>query len=97
MPMSIVMIVVEFDVKPERRNDFVKLMGKHAELSRAEDGCLQFDVMIPNDSDSTVYFVERWRDQAALDVHSKLPRMAENREIYTPWLNGRKASRGTPV
>jgi quinol monooxygenase YgiN len=97
MPMSIVMIVVEFDVKPERRNDFVKLMSGHAELSRAEDGCLQFDVMIPNDSDSTVFFVERWRDQAALDVHSKLPRMMENREIYTPWLNGRKASRGTPA
>lgn len=95
--MSIVMIVVEFDVKPERRDDFVKLMGEHAKLSRAEDGCLQFDVMIPNDSNSTVYFVERWRDQAALDVHSKVPRMAENRETYTPWLNGRKASRGAPV
>ena len=95
--MSIVMIVVEFDVKPDKRNDFVTLMGKHAKLSQAEDGCLQFDIMIPGDSDSTVYFVERWRDQAALDVHSKLPRMAENREIYTPWLNGRKASRGTPV
>lgn len=95
--MSIVMIVVEFDVKPERRDDFVKLMGEHAKLSRAEDGCLQFDVMIPNDSNSTVYFVERWRDQAALDVHSKVPRMAQNREIYTPWLNGRKASRGAPV
>ncbi|HEY1797030.1 MAG TPA: putative quinol monooxygenase [Stellaceae bacterium] len=95
--MSIVMIVVEFDVKPERRNDFVKLMGGHAKLSQAEDGCLQFDVMIPNDSSSKVFFVERWRDQAALDVHSKLPRMAENREIYTPWLNGRSASRGTPV
>ena len=95
--MSIVMIVVEFDVKPERRDDFVKLMGEHAKLSRAEDGCLQFDVMIPNDSNSTVYFVERWRDQAALDVHSKVPRMTQNRETYTPWLNGRKASRGTPV
>ena len=95
--MSIVMIVVEFDVKPERRNDFVKLMGRHAALSRQEDGCLQFDVMVPNDSDSKVFFVERWRDQAALDVHSKLPRMEENRATYTPWLNGRKASRGTPV
>jgi (4S)-4-hydroxy-5-phosphonooxypentane-2,3-dione isomerase len=95
--MSIVMIVVEFDVKPERRDDFVKLMSSHAESSRAEAGCLQFDVMIPNDSNSTVFFVERWRDQAALDVHSKLPRMAQNRETYTPWLNGRKASRGTPA
>ena len=91
--MSIVMIVVEFDVKADKRDDFVKLMGKHAQLSQAEDGCLQFDIMIPGDSNSTVFFVERWRDQAALDVHSKVPRMAENRAIYEPWLSGRKATR----
>jgi len=97
MPMSRIMIVVEFEVKPERRGDFVKLMSQHAELSRAEDGCEQFDVMVPRDDDSRVFFVEKWRDQAALDVHSAVPRMAQNRETYTPWLNGRKATRGTPA
>ena len=95
--MSRIMIVVEFEVKPERRNDFVNLMSGHAALSRKEDGCEQFDVLVADEGQSRVFFVEAWRDQAALDVHSKEPRMAQNRETYTPWLTGRKATRCTPA
>jgi len=45
--MSRLMIVVEFDVKPENHSAFVELMKNHARLSRAEDGCQQFDVLLP--------------------------------------------------
>ena len=34
--MSRLMIVVEFEVKPEHRNTFVELMKNHAKLSRAD-------------------------------------------------------------
>jgi quinol monooxygenase YgiN len=92
-PMSRIMIVVEFELKPQHASDFVKLMKNHAELSRGEDGCQQFDVLQAQDDPNKILFVESWRDQAALDVHSTVPRMAENRAIYTPWLNSRKATR----
>jgi quinol monooxygenase YgiN len=91
--MSRLMIVVEFDVKPQHSSDFIKLMKSHAELSRHEDGCQQFDVLQAQDDPTKIFFVESWRDQAALDVHAKVPRMEQNRAIYTPWLNGRKATR----
>lgn len=91
--MSRIMIVVEFDVRPGHAGDFIKLMKRHAELSRTEDGCEQFDVLQAQDDPNRILFVESWRDQLALDVHSREPRMAQNREIYTPWLNGRKATR----
>jgi len=91
--MSRLMIIVEFEVKPEHRNGFVELMTDHARLSRAEDGCQQFDVLLPQHDPSRVFLVEAWRDQAALDVHAKLPRMARNQETYRPWLIGRKATR----
>ncbi len=93
--MSRIMIVVEFEVKPQHTAAFIALMKDHAALSRAEDGCLQFDVMQAQDNPNHVFFVEAWRDQAALDVHSKLPRMAQNRETYTPWLQNRWATRCT--
>jgi (4S)-4-hydroxy-5-phosphonooxypentane-2,3-dione isomerase len=93
MPMSRLMIVVEFEVKPEHRNSFVDLMKDHARLSRAEDGCQQFDVLLPQNDQNRVLLVEAWRDQAALDVHAKLPRMAQNQETYGPWLLNRKATR----
>jgi quinol monooxygenase YgiN len=93
MPMSRLMIVVEFEVKPQHANDFIKLMKTHAELSRAEDGCQQFDVLQAQDDPNKIFFIESWRDEAALAVHSKVPRMEQNRAIYAPWLAGRKATR----
>jgi len=93
--MSRLMIVVEFEVKPEHRNAFVELMKNHARLSRTEDGCQQFDVLLPQNDQSRVFLVEAWRDQAALDVHAKVPRMAQNQQPCGPWLVSRKATRCT--
>src|SRR4029077_12027216 len=92
MFMSRLMIVVEFEVKPEHRSAFVELMKGHAQRSRAEDGCQQFDVLVPQEDQSRVFLVEAWRDQAALDVHIKLPAMARLREAWQPWLVSMKAT-----
>jgi len=93
--MSRLMIVVEFEVKPEHRNAFVELMKGHAQRSRAEDGCQQFDVLLAEEDHSRVLLVEAWRDQAALDVHMKLPAMARLRETFAPWVVSFKATRCT--
>ncbi len=91
--MSRIMIVAEFELKPGHADAFIALMKGHAALSRAEDGCQQFDVLQAHDDPNRVFFVESWRDQAALDVHAKVPRMVQNRETYTPWLISRKGTR----
>ncbi len=93
--MSRIMIVVEFEVKPEHRSAFIDLMRGHAQRSRAEDGCQQFDVLLPQEDQSRVLLVEAWRDQTALDVHGKQPMLARTRETYQPWLVSRKATRCT--
>jgi len=93
MPMSRIMIVVEFEVKPEHRSQFIELMKGHAQRSRAEDGCQQFDVLLPQEDQNRVLLVEAWRDQSALDVHMKLPAMARLRETFQPWVVSFKATR----
>jgi (4S)-4-hydroxy-5-phosphonooxypentane-2,3-dione isomerase len=95
MLMNRIMIVVEFEVKPEHRNQFIELIKGHAQRSRAEDGCQQFDVLLPQEDQNRVFLVEAWRDQAALDVHSRSPMLAKTRETYQPWLVNRKATRCT--
>jgi (4S)-4-hydroxy-5-phosphonooxypentane-2,3-dione isomerase len=92
-PMSRLMIVAEFELKPEHAQDFITLMKRHAELSRAEDGCGQFDVLQSREDPTKIFFIESWRDDAALEVHMKVPRMEENRAKYTPWLVSRKSTR----
>jgi (4S)-4-hydroxy-5-phosphonooxypentane-2,3-dione isomerase len=93
MLMSRIMIVAEFELKPQHAADFIKLMKNHAELSRAEDGCQQFDVLQAQEDPNKIFFVESWRDAEALAVHMKVPRMEENRAKYTPWLVSRKGTR----
>jgi quinol monooxygenase YgiN len=50
---------------------------------------------LPQEDQSRVFLVEAWRDQAALDAHSKGPMLAETRETYQPWHVSRKATRCT--
>ena len=90
--MSRIMIVVEFEVNPEHRDAFVELMKNHARLSRAENGCQQFDVLLPQENQNRILLVEAWRDQAALDVHMKLPAMTRLRETFGPWVISFKAT-----
>ena len=78
-------------------------MKGHAQRSRAEDGCQQFDVLLPQEDQSRVLLVEAWRDQAALDVHSKGPMMAKTRETLAcrpqgdPLHRGLSARRAPPI
>ena len=95
--MSRIMIVIEFEVKPERRSQFIELAKTHAHRSRAEIGCRQFDVLLPQEDSSRVFAVEAWRDQAALDAHEKTPGLAKTRETYQPLIISRRAARCTVV
>ena len=90
--MSRVVIVVEFEVKPEHKRQFIELMTAHAKRSRGEDGCQQFDVLTANDDPNRVLLLEAWRDQAALDEHAKGPMPGAT---YRDWIGGRKVTRCT--
>jgi hypothetical protein len=44
------MIVVEFEVKPEHRDQFIEVLKAQAQTTRTEDGCQQFDVTLQSTS-----------------------------------------------
>ncbi len=50
--------------------------------------------MLPHDDPAHVLLVEKWRDQAALDAHSRGPMPGAT---YKDWIVGRKAARGAPA
>jgi (4S)-4-hydroxy-5-phosphonooxypentane-2,3-dione isomerase len=92
MLMSRIMTVVEYEVKPQHRNDFIAVAKGHAERSRAEDGCQQFDVLLATE-DNRVLLVEAWRDQAALDMHRRNPMMAKAPGTHQDWFVSRRVTR----
>lgn len=44
---------------------------------RAEEGNLRYEYFFPMEDPETVLLIDKWRDQAALDIHHKSPMMQE--------------------
>jgi quinol monooxygenase YgiN len=95
MPMSRLMTIVEYEVKPQHRAAFIEVAKGHAERSRAQDGCLQFDVLLATEEANRVLFVEAWRDEAALDMHRKSAMMAQAPGTHEDWVVSRRVTRCT--
>ncbi len=89
--MNRIALVVEFDVKPEYRSEFEDVIRGHAGRTlEAEEGCLQFDVLIPQEEPDKVFLYECYRDSDALKTHAKSPILAATREIYQDMINHRR-------
>lgn len=88
--MSKIALVVEFQVKPEKRQAFEALMRQHsAGTLQDEEGCLQFDVLVPKKDDGRVLLYEVYRDDAALQEHMNSARLAKTRGSYDDMIDGR--------
>jgi len=81
--MSTIAIVVDVEVKPERRDEFMEVMQKDAEGSRKEPGCLRFDFIECVDNPNRFFFYEVYKDAAAVDFHKAQPH-------FTPWTEFKK-------
>jgi quinol monooxygenase YgiN len=102
--MSKIALVVEFNLKPGKREDFLKVMRAHAAATLENvDGCLKFDVLVPREMqyDATphepdtrrVFLYEMYRDDAALQAHITSPRVAKTRGAYAEFVESRKITR----
>ena len=88
--MSKIAIVVDFTIKPGQRDAFLQIIRDHASGTLAEEeGCLQFDVLLPKEGDNRVLLYEAYRDDAAFQVHGKSPRLARTRASYGDLIENR--------
>jgi len=63
------MIMVRLEVKPERLDDFMKLVTFNATQSRKEPGNLRFDVVRSVDSATRYALYEVYRDEESVKAH----------------------------
>lgn len=93
--MARIGIVVEFRIRPGGFTAFDGIIRAHARLTQAEEpGCERFDVLQPLGQDGKrdegrVILCEVYRDQAALEAHTRNPRLDSVRESYAPLIEGR--------
>ena len=73
MSADMIGIIVEVNVEPSRMDEFLKVAEADAVGSRAEPGCLRFEVLRSTDSDTRFYFYEVYASAAAVAEHKAQP------------------------
>ena len=68
-----VCLVVTAEIKEDRVAEFLKVIEADAVGSRAEPGCLRFDVLRSQENSLVFTFYEVYKDQAAADQHRLEP------------------------
>ena len=88
--MSKIALIVDYRVKSGRREAFLGVIRAHAAGTLTdEDGCLQFDVLIPRESVDRVLLYEVYRDADAYAAHGRSTRLVDTRAAYADMIDGR--------
>ena len=84
---SYLLLLITYKTHPNQREAFHKaiLDENIQEVSRAEEGNIAYDYFLSLDSKDELLLVEKWVDQASLDLHRTTPHFAKVqalRKIY---------------
>lgn len=80
-------IVVQAEIHPDRMGEFMQMIENNAVNSRKEPGCIRFDVLRSDDSETTFFFYEVYKSTDAVEFH-------KTQDHYQKWADF-KESGGT--
>ena len=84
-------LVVHLDIVPEKFDEFIKIARAHGKRStEIEEGCISFQVMIPQEEPNQVILVEVYQDDDSLESHWNSEHMAAYLEKTGEMIAGRK-------
>eukprot|EP00553_Chaetoceros_curvisetus_P008484 CAMPEP_0204614750 /NCGR_PEP_ID=MMETSP0717-20131115/2401_1 /ASSEMBLY_ACC=CAM_ASM_000666 /TAXON_ID=230516 /ORGANISM="Chaetoceros curvisetus" /LENGTH=106 /DNA_ID=CAMNT_0051627499 /DNA_START=354 /DNA_END=674 /DNA_ORIENTATION=+ len=69
-------VVVQAEIKPDRMEEFLDLIEKDAVGSRAEPGCIRFDVVQSQEDPNKFIFYEVYKDIESVKFHKEQPHFA---------------------
>ncbi len=62
-------LIAKNTLKDGKQAEFIKIARIMAEESRKESGCISYDFVKDETDDLVFYFIEKYRDEAALEAH----------------------------
>jgi autoinducer 2-degrading protein len=87
-------ILVEFELRPDKVAEFRRLMLENATASlRDEPGCRQFDVLTPEGQGATIVLYEIYDDAAAFEAHLQAPHYLEFAAAVEPLVTRKTVTR----
>lgn len=87
--MSKISILAKLTAAPGKRDEAIAVLSEQVGLVADEVGCEIYALHTDNGDDVTIWFYERYTDQAALDFHGQTPAM----KALGPKLKGLMAAR----
>ena len=66
-------LIADFKAHPDRSDDLGRILGGMIEPTRAEEGCVNYDLHRRADDPTRFVLYEGWESQAALDAHMATP------------------------
>ena len=75
--MSDLQVIATIPARPESAAVVREALTTLAEATRAEEGCVAYDLFESGSAPGTFVTVERWTDAAALEAHMGMPHVAE--------------------
>jgi quinol monooxygenase YgiN len=70
-------VIARYTIKAGHQDEVLDLLRRLTEVTRAEAGCLAFDVYRHIDDDRRVTMVQRYASRQAFDLHRTLPHHEE--------------------
>ena len=90
-------LVIHLDIVEARLEEFIQIVQAHGTNSqKIESGCLQFEVLVPQNSSAHVILFEVYADDAALESHWGSDHMAEYRKQIEGMIGHRTVYRCDP-
>ncbi len=75
-------------ILPERLDDYLTNVRRHATNSSAEPGCVRYEVLQDEDDPTTICLLEVFEDEAALDAHHEADHYKWWMDISSDWRDG---------
>ncbi|WNY26794.1 putative quinol monooxygenase [Methanolapillus ohkumae] len=62
-------VLAQFKIKPGTKDEFIRLAGPLVMGSRAEVGCLSYELFESTERENVLIIVEKWIDRAVFENH----------------------------
>jgi len=73
-----IVLVLKVEVLEGKKDEFIGIAKRMVKGSQQEAGNMEYNVYEDLDQANTVAFIEKWKDQAALDQHEKTAHFTDN-------------------
>jgi len=73
-----IVLVLKIEIQEGKKDEFIKIAKLMVEGSQLEAGNIEYNVYEELDEPNTVAFIEKWKNQDALDLHEKMEHFTNN-------------------